>query len=230
MRLGGFQKLTLLDFPEKMACTVFTEGCNLRCPFCHNASLVVNADSFEQVDESEVFALLKKRKGILDGVAITGGEPLLQKDIAEFIDEIKGMGYAVKLDTNGTFPDKLAELIESRRVDYVAMDIKNCPERYGETVGIKNYDVTNVKKSVEYLKQGKVAYEFRTTVVKPLFDKDAFMKIGEWIKGADKYFLQKFKDSGELIDGGGLSAYSDEEMSEFADIVKQYVPNVEIRG
>ncbi len=230
MKLGGLQKLTLLDFPEKMACTVFTEGCNLRCPFCHNASLVVNLGQFEETKEEEVFALLAKRKGVLDGVAITGGEPLLHRDIDVFIDRIKALGFAVKLDTNGTFPDRLKNLIDTGRVDYVAVDIKNSPERYAETVGIKDFDVAPVRETVEILKNGKVDYEFRTTVVKPLFDKAAFEAIGKWISGAKKYFLQKFKDSGELIAADGLSGYTDEEMQEFLGVVKKYVPNAEIRG
>lgn len=230
MKLGGFQKLTLLDFPEKMACTVFTEGCNLRCPFCHNASLVVNPGEYGETKEEEVFELLNKRKGVLDGVAITGGEPLLHKDIDAFIDRIKALGYAVKLDTNGTFPDRLKYLIDTGRVDYVAVDIKNSPERYAETVGIKNFDVTPVLETVELLKRGKVGYEFRTTVVKPLFTAADFESIGKLIAGAKKYYLQKFKDSGELIAGENLSAYSDEEMAEFLGIVKKYVPAAEIRG
>lgn len=230
MKLGGFQKLTLLDFPEKMACTVFTEGCNLRCPFCHNASLVVNPGEYGETKEEEVFELLNKRKGVLDGVAVTGGEPLLHKDIDAFIDRIKALGYAVKLDTNGTFPDRLKYLIDTGRVDYVAVDIKNSPERYAETVGIKNFDVTPVLETVELLKRGKVGYEFRTTVVKPLFTAADFESIGKLIAGAEKYYLQKFKDSGELIAGENLSAYSDEEMAEFLNIVKKYVPAAEIRG
>lgn len=230
MKLGGFQKLTLLDFPEKMACTVFTEGCNLRCPFCHNASLVVNPGEYGETKEEEVFELLNKRKGVLDGVAITGGEPLLHKDIDAFIDKIKALGYAVKLDTNGTFPDRLKYLIDTGRVDYVAVDIKNSPERYAETAGVKNFDVTPVLETVELLKSGKVGYEFRTTVVKPLFTAADFESIGKLIAGAEKYYLQKFKDSGELIAGENLSAYSDEEMTEFLGIVKKYVPAAEIRG
>lgn len=230
MKLGGFQKLTLLDFPEKMACTVFTEGCNLRCPFCHNASLVVNPGEYGETKEEEVFELLNKRKGVLDGVAITGGEPLLHKDIDAFIDRIKALGYAVKLDTNGTFPERLKYLIDTGRVDYVAVDIKNSPERYAETAGVKNFDVTPVLETVELLKRGKVGYEFRTTVVKPLFTAADFESIGKLIAGAEKYYLQKFKDSGELIAGENLSAYSDEEMTEFLNIVKKYVPAAEIRG
>lgn len=229
MKIGGFQKLTLLDYPEKMACIVFTEGCNLRCPYCHNAPLVTGCGQ-DEVDEAEVTALLDKRRGILDGVVITGGEPLLQPGLEEFIDRIKTKGYSVKLDTNGTFPERLRALVESGRADYVAMDIKNCPDRYAVTAGVKNINIGDVKKSAEILMNGKTPYEFRTTVVKPFFDKACFEKIGIWLAGADKYYLQPFMDSGNLVGGAEVSAYDSEKTAEFLDTVKKYIPSAEIRG
>ena len=166
MQIHGFQKMTLLDFPGRVACTVFTGGCNLRCPFCHNALLVTKLTDTDIIPTESVFSYLEKRKGILDGVAITGGEPLLQPDIASFIRKIKNMGYAVKLDTNGAYPAKLRDLIEEGIVDYVAMDVKNSKEKYGETVGIPNFDVSKIEESIKFLMSGKVDFEFRTTVVK----------------------------------------------------------------
>lgn len=229
MKIGGLQNLTLLDYPDKTACIVFTNGCNLRCPYCHNASLVTHTNEYPLVDKAQVFALLKKRKGILDGVVITGGEPLLQEGIEEFIDEVKKTGYDVKLDTNGTFPDKLERLIRLKKVDYVAMDIKNCPRLYALTAGVKNPDIKAVEKSAAVLLKGDVPYEFRTTVAKPFFDKSCFTEIGVWLKGAQKYYLQKFKDSGDLVGGADVSAYSDAEMQEFLNEIKKHIPSAELR-
>ena len=229
MKIQGLQKLTLLDFPERVACTVFFAGCNFRCPFCHNASLVVDIPPQGDVTEEEFFSFLKKRQGILDGVCVTGGEPLLQPNIEEFIRKIKEMGYAVKLDTNGSFPEKLKSLVESGLVDYVAMDIKNCPEEYGVTAGVPNLDVSSIIKSVVYLKEGHVPFEFRTTVVKGYHTKESFEKIGQWLQGTEKYFLQNFVDSGDLI-GKDTKGCSEEEMQEFLTIVSEYVPSAKIRG
>lgn len=229
MKIQGLQKLTLLDFPERTACTVFTAGCNFRCPFCHNASLVVDILPEVEIAEEEFFSFLKKRQGILDGVCITGGEPLLQPDLKSFIKRIKELGYAVKLDTNGSFPDKLKYLVEEQLVDYVAMDIKNAPDTYAVTAGIERLDMEAIKESVSYLKEGHVAYEFRTTVVKNYHEKESFEKIGQWIAGAEKYFLQNFVDSGDLI-GKKTKGCSEEEMREYLEVVRQYVPEAELRG
>ena len=229
MRIQGLQKLTLLDFPERVACTVFTAGCNFRCPFCHNASLVVDIPPVGDVTEEEFFSFLKKRQGILDGVCVTGGEPLLQPDIEEFIRKIKELGYAVKLDTNGSFPEKLKSLVGNGLLDYVAMDIKNCPEGYGTTAGVPNLDVSSIIESVAYLKEGHVPFEFRTTVVKGYHTRENIEKIGQWIQGTDKYFLQNFVDSGDLI-RKGTKGCGEEEMKEFLSIISKYVPNVKIRG
>lgn len=229
MRIQGLQKLTLLDFPERVACTVFFAGCNFRCPFCHNASLVVDIPPEGDVTEEEFFSFLKKRQGILDGVCITGGEPLLQPGIEDFIRKIKELGYAVKLDTNGSFPEKLKALVENGLVDYVAMDIKNCPEEYGVTAGVSNLDVSSIIESVSYLKEGHVPFEFRTTVVGGYHTKESFEKIGQWLQGTEKYFLQNFVDSGDLI-GKDTKGCNEEEMKEFLKIVQNYIPSAKLRG
>ena len=229
MKIFGLQKLSLLDFPGKMACTVFTGGCNLRCPFCHNASLVTGLSEVEPIAEEEVFDLLQKRRGILEGVAITGGEPLLQPDIEDFIRRVRAQGYAVKLDTNGCYPDKLSRILADNLVDYVAMDIKNAPDAYAKTVGIDAFDLAPVRESVNLLMNGVVDYEFRTTVVKELHSAADFEKIGQWLKGAKRLYLQSFKDSGDLI-GSGLSACTPSELEQFRQILLPYIPDTFLRG
>lgn len=229
MLINGFQKLTILDYPGKVACIVFTPGCNFRCPFCHNASLVTHIDKDTYLDIDEVLSYLKKRQGLLDGVVITGGEPLLQDGIEEFISEIKALGYCVKLDTNGSFPEKLISVVEKGLVDYVAMDIKNSKEKYAETIGVDDFDITPIEKSVDFLLQNKVDFEFRTTIVDGLHTLDDIQDIVVWIKGAHKYFLQNFVDSGDLIkpDMKPISALLLKEMQKKAS---EFIPNVEIRG
>ncbi len=229
MNVQGLQKLTLLDYPGKMACTIFTAGCNLRCPFCHNSRLVINQEKQSEYSEEEIFAFLKKRAGVLDGVAITGGEPLLQNDIEDFIRSVRDFGYSVKLDTNGTFPEKLRDLVEKGLVDYIAMDVKNSPELYAETVGISGYDISKIKESIDFLLEGKVDYEFRTTVVREFHSVFGMNGLGEMIKGAKRHYLQGFIDSGELI-GFGMSAVPVEEMERMKKIMLQYVDECEIRG
>lgn len=229
MKIQGLQKLTLLDFPERTACTVFTAGCNFRCPFCHNASLVISTPDETEITETDFFSFLQKRKGILDGVCISGGEPLLQPDLAKFITRIKSLGFAVKLDTNGSFPDKLISLIESGLLDYVAMDIKNSPEAYAFTAGMDFLEIEKIKKSVSYLQEGHIPYEFRTTVVKNYHSKEEFERIGQWICGTEKYFLQNFVHSGDLI-GRKTRGCTKEEMWEFLEIVRKYIPNAVLRG
>lgn len=229
MIIYGLQKLSLLDYPGKTACTVFTGGCNFRCPYCHNASLVVGLNEVEPIDYDEFFAFLNKRKNILDGVCITGGEPLLQPDIEDFIREIKLLGYSVKLDTNGSFPDKLKHLIDEKLIDYVAMDIKNSPAKYSVTAGISEQVFSKINKSVELLLSNAVDYEFRTTVVKELHSKEDFVSVGEWIKGAKRYFIQSFIDSGDIL-GGTFSAYSKSELEAIRDLMLSYVKETHIRG
>ena len=229
MKLAGLQKLTLLDFPGHVACTVFTAGCNLRCPFCHNSELVLPERRPALMDEEDFFSFLKKRQGILEGVCVTGGEPLLQKDIAPFLRRIKELGFAVKLDTNGCFPGVLRSLVADGLVDLVAMDIKNSPARYGETVGIPGFDLTPVRESVDFLLSGAVDYEFRTTVTAQFHDEASFEEIAHWIKGAKRYALQEFKDSGDILTGG-LTPCSQEQMQVFRSILKPLVPGAFLRG
>ena len=230
MRLGGIQKLTLLDYPGVVACTVFTLGCNMRCPFCHNSLLVTKTDEAEEYPVEDFFAFLEKRRGILDGVAITGGEPLLQSDIGEFIAKIKALGYKVKLDTNGSFPEKLEEILKSGNVDYVAMDIKNSPEKYAETVGIPGFDVSKIQRSIEIIRSSGVEYEFRTTVVSPLHNAESIAGAAQMVKGSPKYFLQNFVDSGNLINGEGMSALPEEELERALTKAKDFIPGSQIRG
>ncbi len=228
MYIKGFQKTTLLDFPCKVACTVFTGGCNFRCPFCHNATLVLENAKENTTPEEEFFAFLSKRKGILDGVCITGGEPLLQKDIVPFIQRIKDLGFAVKLDTNGAFPEKLKEIISLGIVDHVAMDIKNSKEKYAYTCGLEKFP-DGVAESIKLLLRGQVPYEFRTTVVHELHSVEDIIGIGEMIKGADRYYLQCFKDSGDILEDG-LSAPSEEELRSMCQAAAPFVGTCEIRG
>ena len=227
MNIQGYQKLTLLDFPGKMACTVFTGGCNLRCPFCHNASLVNSPCEYTN-SEQEVLDYLQKRQGILNGVCITGGEPLLQPDLEEYIKKIKALGYSVKLDTNGYSPDRLEKLLNTGLIDYVAMDIKASKANYSQATGI-DIDIEKIEKSVELLKNGNVPFEFRTTVVKGIHSVNEFQDLAEWIKGTKKYYLQVFKDSGDIL-SGGCDGFSNAEMEEILNLVKVIIPEAEIRG
>ncbi len=228
MLIKGLQKLTLLDYPGKMACTVFTAGCNFRCPFCHNASLVTNIDE-ERISEEEFFNFLQKRQGIIDGVCVTGGEPTLQPDLKDFLKKIKDLGYSVKLDTNGYRPDVLKDVVNSGLVDYVAMDIKNSQPKYALTCGLESMDMAKINESVEFLMSGVVDYEFRTTIVKELHTEDDIQDIVSWIKGAKKYFLQGFTDSGDLI-CTGYSGYDKTELQKLLNIAKNHFETVELRG
>lgn len=229
MRIYGIQKLTLLDFPEHTACTLFTGGCNLRCPFCHNASLVLRADEAQELDENEIIAFLKKRRGLLDGVCITGGEPTIQTGLREFIEKIRSLGFLVKLDTNGTRPDVLRELLDGGILDYVAMDIKSSPENYGRLTGTGGFDMAPIYESVSMLMNGDTDFEFRTTAVAGLHTAGDFEKIGTWLRGAPRFFLQSFRDSGDII-SDGFSAFSEDELHAFLDILRKYIPNSELRG
>ncbi len=229
MRIAGLQKLTLLDFPGHTACTVFTAGCNLRCPFCHNSELVLPERTPPRLEEEEFFSFLSKRQGILEGVCVTGGEPLLQANIAPFLQRIKALGFAVKLDTNGCFPQKLRRLVEEGLVDYVAMDVKNSRERYGETVGIPDFDTEGVEESVAFLLSGAVDYEFRTTVTAQHHDEESLRSLAQWISGARRYALQSFRDSGDVLTGG-LTPYPPSRMREFHALVTPFVGEALLRG
>jgi pyruvate formate lyase activating enzyme len=229
VNIQGLQKLTLLDYPGKVACTVFTPGCNLRCPFCHNSALVTHVDSGNGISNKDVLDFLSRRRGVLDGLCITGGEPLLQPGIKAFIREVKKLGYLVKLDTNGTKAECLQDLVKQKLIDYVAMDIKNTPEKYKETAGAEEHFLDDILQSANFLLSGVVPYEFRTTVVKELHELEDFTSIGRWIKGAERYYLQAFVDSGDLIQSG-LQGFETEQMEQALEIVREFIPNAELRG
>ena len=231
VKLAGIQKLTLLDYPGQVACTLFTAGCNMKCPFCHNRDLVFIPENFEFINPEEIIEFLKKRHGVLDAVCITGGEPTVQAGLKDFIREIRNIGYKVKLDTNGMFPDKLKEIVESGMIDYVAMDVKNCPDKYPMTVGLaeNSFPLAQIEKSIEYLLSDVIDYEFRTTVVKELHTIDDLKKIAGWIKGAKHYYLQQFVDSGRCIEPG-YTAYDKDEMKQLCTEIREVLPCTELRG
>ena len=228
MNIKGLQKTTLLDFPGKVACTVFTGGCNFRCPFCHNASLVTHQEDAPSYSLQEVLSYVEKRKGILDGVCITGGEPLLQPDIEIFCRAIHDLGLLVKLDTNGAQSERLKQLIDAKLIDYVAMDIKNSKEEYARTCGLPSFP-TGVEDSIERLMTSDIPYEFRTTVVREFHTEESIESLTNWIRGARQYFLQGFTDSGDLI-AQGLSSYSAEEMNRLLTVARRAIPHAELRG
>ena len=228
MRIYGLQKMTLLDYPGKIACTVFLSGCDMRCPFCHNSELA--AGRMDPVmTEEELLAFLRKRQGLLEGVAITGGEPLLREESMELLQRIRDLGFPIKLDTNGTHPERLRRAAEGGLAQYVAMDLKNSPERYAETIGIPGFDLGPVRESAALLLTMPVDYEFRTTVVRELHDENSFRAMGEWIHGAKRYFLQPFVDR-ETVPVKGLSAPSTGELQDWAEIMRKHITEVSIRG
>lgn len=228
MLIHGLQKMTLLDFPGKVACTIFLGACDFRCPFCHNWELV-DGSAPAQMSDDELMDFLKKRTGVLEGVAITGGEPMINKDLPELMRRIKELGFPVKVDTNGNHPEMLRQVIDEGLVEYVAMDVKNSLDRYSATIGKECFDTTNVEESMQILLGSKIDYEFRTTVVAQLHDEDSFRGIGPMIEGAKHYYLQKFTDR-DTVPFEGLCAPEDDEMRKYADIIRPYVPSVELRG
>lgn len=229
VRFYGLQKLTLLDYPGNMACTVFTGGCNYRCPFCHNRSLVFLNENDSEISVDDIMDYVRNRKKVLDGVCITGGEPTLHKGLKNFIKGIKELGLKVKLDTNGSNFEVVKDLVENGLVDYIAMDIKNCPEKYPETIGLTAYDLGEVIRTKDYLLEGHVDYEFRTTVVKQFHEVADIEKIGEWIKGARHYYLQNFEDHGSCIQEG-LSEVDPGTLELMKKTAEKYVEDVELRG
>ncbi len=228
MKLHGIQKMTLLDFPGVVSCTIFLGGCDFRCPFCHNFELV-DGTAQPVMDEDELIEFLKSRKALLDGVAITGGEPCLHRDLPELIRHIRSVGYKVKLDTNGYHPEMLRAILDEGLADYVAMDIKNSEEKYALTCGLPAVNMDIIKESISILMNGETDYEFRTTVIKEFHGAEDFEKIGEMIKGARRYFLQRFTDRAS-VPYGNLSAPSFDEMKEYAEISRKYVPETALRG
>ena len=232
MLLCGLQKTTLLDFPGHVACTIFTGGCNFRCPYCQNSELVLDPAAFPKLSEEEVMAFLRKRKGILEGVCVTGGEPTLHPDLAPFLRKIKELGYLVKLDTNGYRPEVLQSLLEEGLLDYVAMYIKASRENYARVAGLKSFDVTRIEESVSMLMdQDQIPYEFRTTVVKGLHDPQEFERIGQWLSGAQALYLQSFRESEHVLDQSlTMGSFSKEELESMAEMARNYIVRVEIRG
>ncbi len=228
MKIQGLQKMTLLDYPGRVACTVFLGGCDFRCPFCHNFDLV-EGPMPAAVDDGEFFAFLAKRRGLLDGVAITGGEPCLRADLPDFIGKIREAGFDVKLDTNGNHPGMLAHLVGEGLVNYVAMDVKNAPAKYAATVGLTSVDLAPIDESIGLLLAGKVPYEFRTTVVGGLHEANDFEEIGAWIEGAERYYLQAFVEN-DAVPNRELTAPHLDAMREFRDIAARHVKTVELRG
>lgn len=228
IKISGIQKLTLLDYPEHTACTLFVPGCNFRCPYCHNSELLAPDPEF--YDEKEIFDFLNKRAGVLEGVCITGGEPTIYTDLDRLIRAIKELGYLVKLDTNGYNPDALSALIADGLLDYIAMDIKNSPERYAETIGvIGRFDISRIEQSIDIIMRSGVNYEFRTTVSSELFDASSIAGAARLIKGADKYFLQRFVMR-DTVPSKTLTPPTDNAMNEYLKIAKEYIPNARIRG
>ncbi|MBE5869142.1 MAG: anaerobic ribonucleoside-triphosphate reductase activating protein [Lachnospiraceae bacterium] len=229
MQIYGLNKTTLLDYPEHVAATIFTGGCNFCCPFCQNRDLVLHPGEQPVLPQEEVLGFLKKRRGILSGVCITGGEPTLQKDLGEFIARIKDLGYLVKLDTNGYKPQVLKQLLTANLLDYVAMDIKSSLPRYGVLAGVENVDTGVIKESVNLLKNSGIPYEYRTTVVRELHSREDFEQIGEWLAGSPAYFLQAYRENEGVI-CPGFSTCTREEMEEYADILRKTIKRVDIRG
>jgi pyruvate formate lyase activating enzyme len=228
MKICGLNKTTLLDYPGYVAATVFVGGCNFRCPFCHNGDLVLCSNELSGYREEEIFAFLKKRKNVLEGVCVTGGEPTLYKELPKFIEKIKELGYKVKLDTNGSNPGMLKELVKEKLVDYIAMDIKAPVYNYDKVCGVL-VDVEKIKESVEFLKANSVPYEFRTTLVKELHSKEDVLEIGKWILGAENYYLQSYQETDKNLSYGFLPIEKDE-IKVFKEELKKYVKNVNIRG
>lgn len=229
IKISGLQKLTLLDYPEHTACTLFVPGCNFRCPYCHNSELL--APDVEFYDEREIFDFLKKRAGVLEGVCVTGGEPTIYSDLERFISEIKSLGYLVKLDTNGFNPKRLSELISAGLLDYIAMDIKNSPERYAETIGLPSvgFDISPILSSIDIIKNSGVDYEFRTTVCAELFDDGSVAGAAEMIAGAKRYFLQSFVMR-DTVPSRSLTPPTPAAMRDYLEIVRAFVPTAKIRG
>jgi len=230
MIIHGLQKLTLLDFPGHTACTVFTGHCNFRCPFCQNASLVLYPGTQPVIPEDTLFAFLQKRQGLLDGVAITGGEPTLQPDLSGFIRKVRELGYAVKLDTNGARPDVLKSLLADRLVDYVAMDVKSSPAGYAKCTGITDDTLlSRIRESVMLLEESGIPHEFRTTAVKPLHTSEDFREIGRWLSGTKCYFIQSYRDSDDILEPG-LESFSRDELAQFLAEARKSIPDAQLRG
>ncbi len=230
MKFLGMEKMSLVDYDGLVATTVFTGGCNFKCPFCHNAPLVSGYENLPTLDQSEIFSYLEKRKGIIDGVCITGGEPTLHSDLPLFMEKVKKLGYKVKLDTNGTNPQLVKNVFENGLCDYFAMDIKNDKDNYAKIIGYDKFDTKNVEKTVEYFLTPNADYEFRTTLIKEYHSTENILKIAEWIKGAKRYFLQKFKSGDNCLNADGLEPVDNQTTKKYIEILRNYIPFVMARG
>lgn len=229
MNLYGLEKLSLVDYDGHVSATLFTGNCNFKCGFCHNSSLVTDYESLPTYSQEEIFEYLKKRKGLLDGVCITGGEPTLNSDLPHFCEKIKGLGYSVKLDTNGTNPQMVKSLFAEKLIDYCAMDIKNDKASYGDIIGVKNFNTSKVEQTVEFFLSGSVDYEFRTTLIKEYHSLENIKLIGKWLNGAKKYFLQKFRNSENCI-CQNLNEIDKETAIEYQKILCELIPQTKLRG
>ena len=226
MKIAGFQKLTLLDYPSKVACIIFTQGCNYKCPYCQNSGLIGHSNE-DLIDEKEIFAYLNKRKGVIDGIVISGGEPTIQKDLKAFMKKVKDLGVSIKLDTNGSNPNLVEEVINEGLVDYIAMDIKNVLELYEEVTDVKP-NIINLKRSIEIIKNSPIEHEFRTTIIKNIHDTKKILEICNYVAG-ERMFLQNFVRSENVL-GAYLEPFSETELLEIDEILKEKFPNVRIRG
>jgi len=229
MKIGGFQKTSLLDYPDLISAIIWTVGCNFCCPFCYNKNLVFG--NVETYPEEEIFSFLEKRKGMLDGLVITGGEPLLQEDIVDFASKVKKLGYPIKIDTNGTYPEKLKELIDKKLVDYVAMDVKAPKNKYNQLTGAKT-DISKIEKSIEIIKADAPDYEFRTTFAPELLKKEDIIEIAKWLDGAKRFYLQQFKNETQLVSSklGNVAPYSKEYLNETLNEIRPFFKNCYVRG
>lgn len=229
MNIGGFQKTSLLDYPDNISAIIWTIGCNFRCPFCYNKDIVLG--NVGTIPAEEILAFLKKRKGLLEGLVISGGEPLMQKDILEFVEKVKKIGYLIKIDTNGMYPEKLKELIDKKLIDYVAMDVKAPKNKYDKLSGVK-IDITKIEKSIEIIRNSAPHYEFKTTFIPGLLTKEDIINIAKWLKGSKRFYLQQFKNDVNLVSSElqNVEPYSKEELIETLNDIKSYFENCDVRG
>ena len=229
MKIGGLQKTSLLDYPDAISAIIWTVECNFRCPFCYNKDLVLG--KVENIPEEEIFAFLEKRKGMLEGLVISGGEPLIQKDIVKFAEKVKKIGYLIKIDTNGMYPEKLKELIDKKLVDYIAMDIKAPKEKYDKLSGVRT-DIKKIEKSIEIIKNSSVDYEFKTTFTPELLNKEDIINIAKWLKGSKRFFLQQFKNDVDLVSSKlqKIAPHLEDELIDTLKHIKPYFENCEVRG
>ena len=229
MKIGGIQKTSLLDYPDIISAIIWTVGCNFRCPFCYNKDIVFG--NVQLISENEVISFLEKRKGMLEGLVITGGEPLMHKDISDFCEKVKKMSYLIKIDTNGMYPEKLKDLIYKKLVDYVAMDIKAPKKKYEKLTNVK-VSIKKIEESIKILKNSNIDYEFRTTFVPELLTKDDILEIAKWLKGSKRFYMQQFKQISPLISAKfqDVSPYSKEVLIDTFEGIRSYFDICEVRG